>query len=150
MSLRRAPTWLKLFLTCWMVYGLHFATNIVREHYPAFSLAERGTLRVDPYLGLHADLFEIAGRGAFINNNPGASLIAAVPYALVRPGVDWVDARVQRSRAASGGPIPLQYLDDRPLRVEFFRKVRERGLFGRGREQQRGHRWRKERWRKLG
>jgi hypothetical protein len=35
---------------------------------------------------------------------------------------------VQRSRAASTAAIPLQYQDDRPLRVEFFREVRERGL----------------------
>ena len=28
-----------------MLYAVHFATN-VREHYPAFSLVEHGTLRV--------------------------------------------------------------------------------------------------------
>ena len=48
----------RVFLTCWILLAAHFATNIAREHYPAFSLAERGTLQVDPYLGLHSDLFE--------------------------------------------------------------------------------------------
>jgi hypothetical protein len=92
-----------LFVTCWIVYGAHFATNVVREHYPAFSLAERGTLRVDPYVGLHDDIFVIEGRGAFINNNPGASMIGAVPYALVRPLVDAVVERVAAARRAHGG-----------------------------------------------
>jgi len=125
---RRTSDAFKLFLTCWIVYSLHFATNIVREHYPAFSLAESGTLRVDPYLGLHPDLFEIEGRGAFINNNPGASIIAALPYALVRPGIDWVVERTQRARAKSGAELPTDYDDHRPNRVAFFKKVRERGL----------------------
>lgn len=119
---------LRLFLTAWVLFGLHFATNIVREHYPAFSLAERGTLRVDPYLGLHPDLFEIPGRGGFINNNPGTSLPAALPYALVRPLVDAVVARVDEARAARGEPVEAEYETPYPLRREFFRKVRERGL----------------------
>ncbi|HVP31943.1 MAG TPA: hypothetical protein VMW35_22575 [Myxococcota bacterium] len=120
-------TW-RLFLTAWLVYSLHFATNIVREHYPAFSLAERGTLRVDPYLGLHPDLFELPGRGVFINNNPGASLLAAPAYALVRPAIDLVVARVQARRAAAGGELSADYDDPRPNRRHFFAQVRERGL----------------------
>jgi hypothetical protein len=124
-SSRRALS-TRLFLTVWLVYGLHFATNIVREHYPAFSLAERGTLRVDPYLGLHPDLFEIPRRGAFINNNPGASIFAALPYAVARPFVDWV---VERAPAgASSADSEPEYNDPRPLRRKFFRTVRERGL----------------------
>lgn len=119
---------LRLFLTGWLVFGLHFATNVVREHYPAFSLAERGTLRVDPYLGLHPDLFELPGRGAFINNNPGASIFAAIPYAIARPFVDVVVARVQAARAARGDAPTAEYDDPRPNRRRFFAQVRERGL----------------------
>jgi hypothetical protein len=112
-----------------MVYGLHFATNIVREHYPAFSLAERGTLRVDPYLGLHPDLFALEGRGAFINNNPGASLFGAVPYLIVRPGVDAVVARVQAARARAGGPGEARYdAPEHPNSQRFFAETRARGL----------------------
>lgn len=124
----RLPLAARLFLTCWVVYSLHFATNVVREHYPAFSLAERGTLRVDPYMGLHPDLFEIEGRGAFINNNPGASMLAAIPYALTRPLVDGVVARVAAARAERGAELSSDYADHRPNRREFFRKVREQGL----------------------
>jgi len=119
---------LKLFLTCWIVYAMHFATDISREHYPAFSLAERGTLRVDPYLGLHDDIFEIEGRGAFINNNPGASLVGAIPYAILRPLVDRAVAGVMARRAAPGGNPSQTYDDPRPERQRFFRQARERGL----------------------
>lgn len=118
----------RLFLSAWIVYGLHFATDIVREHYPAFALAERGTLRVDPYLGLHPDLFAIEGRGAYINNNPGASMLAGLAYAPVRPLVDMVVAHVEASRAARGGEQSAEYDEWRPNRVKFFREVRARGL----------------------
>jgi hypothetical protein len=119
---------LRLFATAWLVYTLHFATNIVREHYPAFSLAERGTLRVDPYVGLHPDLFTLDGRGGFINNNPGASLLGALPYALARPAVDLAVERALRRRAASGAPPATEYDDPRPNRRRFFQQTRERGL----------------------
>lgn len=119
---------LAVFAACWIVYGAHFATNVVREHYPAFSLAERGTLRVDPYLGLHDDIFAIAGRGAFINNNPGASMLGALPYAAVRPLVDVVVERVASARRARGVSLTADYDHPRDDYREFFRQVRERGL----------------------
>lgn len=121
----RLRTATRLFLTGWLVYSLHFATDIVREHYPAFSLAERGTMRVDPYLGLHPDLFEVPGRGAFINNNPGASIVAAAPYALVRPAVDAVVSRAMRGRSASEPPA---FDDPRPNRRRFFARAWSQGL----------------------
>jgi len=124
----RAPrlgTAARLLLTGWVVYTLHFATDIAREHYPAFSLAERGTLRVDPYLGLHPDLFAIPDRGAFINNNPGASLLGALPYAVARPLVDALVARASAVR--SDGPPP-EFADPRPDRREFFARTYARGL----------------------
>jgi hypothetical protein len=121
-------TALRLFVTCWVVYGLHFATNVVREHYPAFALAEHGTLRVDPYVGLHPDLFEIPGRGAFINSNPGASMLAAIPYAAVRPIADRIVEGVARARAARGDSLTAEYDDPRPNRRRFFAQVRARGL----------------------
>ncbi|MBW2240773.1 MAG: hypothetical protein JRH01_02210 [Deltaproteobacteria bacterium] len=118
----------RLFVTCWVMFSLHFATNIAREYYPAFSLAERGTLRVDPYVGLHPDLFEIEGRGAFMNNNPGTSIPAALPYLLARPIVEPLVARVAAGRAASGQELTDTYEDHRPLRRKFFKQVREQGL----------------------
>jgi hypothetical protein len=68
----------RLFLTCWLVFALHFATNTVREIYPALSLGDHFSFDVSEYYGLHPDIFEIPGRGAFINNNPGASILGAV------------------------------------------------------------------------
>ena len=115
----------KLFLTAWIVYSAHFATDIVREHYPAFSLGEQGSLRVDAYLGLHPDIFEIEGRGAFINNNPGASLIGAVPYALFRP---LIDIAVERVIAQRDGGEPPEFNDPRPNRRAFFEKTYRQGL----------------------
>jgi hypothetical protein len=115
----------KLFLTAWIVYSAHFATDIVREHYPAFALGERGTLSVDHYLGLHPDLFAIEGRGVFINNNPGASLVGAIPYALFRPAID---IAVERVVAGREGKPPPEFNDPRPNRRAFFEKTYSKGL----------------------
>ena len=76
----RGAAW-RLFLTCWLLYALHFATNTVREIYPALSLGDHLSLDVSEYAGLHPDIFTVPGRGAYINNNPGASLLGAIPYA---------------------------------------------------------------------
>jgi len=77
-QLRPSDVRLKLFVTCWLVFVLHFATDIVREHYLAFSLAEDQSFSVEKYLGLHVDIFAVPGRGAFISNNPGVSMAAAI------------------------------------------------------------------------
>ena len=117
---------LKLFLTCWLIYTLHFATNTVREIYPALALGDHFSFDVTEYLGLHPDLFEMPGRGAFINNNPGASIFGAVPYALARPVVDRVVERVQAMRAAANTPPP-EYNTIYPMSREFYRQAYIRG-----------------------
>jgi len=118
---------LRLFLTCWLLYALHFATNTVREIYPALSLGDHLSFDVSEYVGLHPDIFELPGRGAFINNNPGASILGAIPYALARPVIDRVVARIQRARAASNAPPP-NYDTIYPMAREFFREAYKRGL----------------------
>ena len=55
----------KLFLTCWLVFVLHFATDIVREHYLAFSLAEDYSFRMDKYYGLNVDIVDTPGHADF-------------------------------------------------------------------------------------
>ncbi len=117
----------RLFVTCWVIYALHFATNTVREIYPALSLGDRGSFDVSEYLGLHPDIFEMPGRGVFINNNPGASILAAVPYALARPAIDAIVTRVQAARAAGTSPPP-EYRSIYPMAREFYREARARGL----------------------
>jgi hypothetical protein len=118
---------IRLFVTCWLVYALHFATNVEREIYPALSLGDRLSFDVSEYLGLHDDIFALPGHGAFINNNPGASILGAIPYALARPIIDRIVERVQRTRAASPRPAP-EYNTPHPEDREFYRMAYERGL----------------------
>jgi hypothetical protein len=68
-------------LSVWITYCLFATTNIVRETYLAIALCESGPVKVDRYQSLHPDLFEIPGRGWYINGNPGVSMVGAVPYA---------------------------------------------------------------------
>jgi hypothetical protein len=117
-----------LFLSSWAVLALHFATNIAREHYPAMSLAEHGTLAVDEYVGLHPDLFVAPNGHAYINNNPGVSVLAALPLFLARPALSAAERYGQRTLASAGGQVSAQYDDPRPNRLKFYRQVRERGL----------------------
>lgn len=75
----------KLFLTCWIIYALHWAPWLVREHYPAITLAESGTLNVERFEAWSTDIFRSAQGGAYINNNPGTSVAGALPVFLARP-----------------------------------------------------------------
>lgn len=117
-----------LFATCWLVLTLHFATNISREHYPAMTLAERGTLAVDEYAGLHPDIFVAPNGHAYINNNPGVSILAAAPLFVARPALRAAAEYGRRQVAASAGKVSAEYDDPRPNRLRFYRQVRERGL----------------------
>lgn len=121
------PTSVKLFVTCWMVYSMHFATNTVRELYPVMTLGERASFDVSEYLGFHDDIFEIPGRGAVINSNPGASILGAAPYALARPVIDAVSGYVKRSRASSED-ASREYDTIYPDARAFYRRVHAVGL----------------------
>lgn len=76
---------LRLFFSAWLVYAINWAPFVVREHLPAMRLAESGTLDVSPFLGWSDDVFAGPRGGAFINNNPGASLLGAIPLVVARP-----------------------------------------------------------------
>ncbi len=131
MTLHRLPRgWrIRLFLTCWVIYVVHFATDVVREHYLVMSMVENQTFALDPYYGLHVDIFqnppEATVQGAHHGANPGISMMAALPYVALRPLVDVVVARELASRPPVDTVI---YRDNRPRRVEFYGKIRERGL----------------------
>lgn len=117
----------RLFVTCWIVYTLHFATNIVREIYPALALGDHLSFRVDEYANMHPDLFDKPGYGWHIGNNPGVSMLAAIPYALARPIIDPIVRRVQQQRAASQtGPPP--YDSPWPMAREFYAEAWRRGF----------------------
>ncbi len=119
---------IRIFLTCWLLFTLHFATNTAREIYPALSLGDHLNFNVTEYGGLHPDIFEIPGRGSFINNNPGASIIGSIPYALLRPITDRIVERVQAARSADSQPARADYDTIYPMAQEFLQKARERGF----------------------
>src|SRR6476620_2668896 len=125
----RAPlagTGWRLAFSVWLVYCLFATTNIVRETYLAIALGESGSVKVDRYQNLHPDLFEIPGRGWYIDSNPGASMVGAVPYALlVRP----VIALAVKLKPEIAAPKPpATYDDPRPNRTKFMNVARARGL----------------------
>ena len=118
----------RLFLTCWLIYALHFATNIVREIFPALSIGDHFSFRVDEYAGMHPDLFEKEGYGWHIGNNPGVSMLAAIPYLLARPIIDPIVGRVNQARAASGLSEPPSYQSPWPMAREFYAEAWRRGF----------------------
>jgi hypothetical protein len=118
----------RLFVTAWLVYIVHFAPNIVREIYPAVALGDDFSFRVDAFGGMHPDLFETPGYGWHIGNNPGVSMVAAVPYAIFRPITDRIVQAVQERRAATGADAPPAYDSPWPLAREFYAQAWERGM----------------------
>ena len=123
--LRAEPVAARLVFTVWLVYGVHFASDVARETWLAMALGGHLSIRVDAYRGLHPDLFEIEGRGTYINNNPGASILGAVPYAIARPFME-VLFRVRPDLRAP--KPPTVYDDPRPNRNPFLNAARARGL----------------------
>jgi len=107
---------------------MHTTTNIVREIYPAVALGDHLSFRVDEYAGLHPDLFELPGRGWYINSNPGASMIGAIPYAIFRPVIDFVVAKVNRGRRERGEVDPPAYNSPWPNARAFFQESWKRGF----------------------
>ncbi len=120
-------TAVRIFLTTWLVFTLHFATNTVREIYPAMSLGDHLSFDVSEYNGLHPDIFTLAGRGTFINNNPGASMIGAIPYVISKPVIDRIVDRVQRARAGQAEADLPKYDTIYPMAQEFYKAARDRG-----------------------
>ena len=53
--------------------------------------------------------------------------MGAIPYAISRPIVDFIVARVQKARSVSSGPV-TEYNSIYPMAREFYRKARERGF----------------------
>ena len=76
--------------------------------------------------GMHPDIFELPGRGVFINNNPGASILGAIPYTLTRPFIDIVVNKVLQIRAANPNGPP-EYNSIYPMAREFYQEAYQRG-----------------------
>jgi hypothetical protein len=118
----------RIFLITWMVFAVHFATNVVREHYPAFTLAEHGTFQVDEYQGFHSDIFVHRDGHSYVGNNVIVSVLAAVPLFVFDPLLDAIERYSKAKLDASGTPPDGAYRTDKPMRREFFKLVTERGL----------------------
>jgi len=118
----------RLFFTAWIVYAVHFSTDIVREHYPALALGDHFSFTLDGYCGMHPDLFETPGRGCHIGNNPGVSMLAAIPYALARPIIDPLVAQVQARRLASGQTEPPAFNTQWANARRFYALAWQKGL----------------------
>jgi hypothetical protein len=118
----------RLFITCWLIYSIHVATNTVREIYLALAIGDHLSFRVDDYAHMHPDLFEKPGYGWHIGANPGASMLGAVPYFLSRPITDRVVAAVNRRRAASGMKEPPPYNSPWPMVRAFYQEAWRRGF----------------------
>ena len=121
---------LRLFLTCWLVYVAHFATDFAREHYLVLSIVEDHSYVLDKYYGLHPDIFinppEATVQGAHHGANPGISMLAAIPYVVFRPAVDFIVNRELSGRRARNDTTAT-YQDPRKNRVEFYKKIRTMG-----------------------
>ncbi len=86
----RAWTW-RVFVSCWFVYTVFWTPYLLREHFPAVALIENGSLNVKRYLGWTDDIFAGPRGGAYINNNPGASVTGAIPLIVLQPLLARVD-----------------------------------------------------------
>jgi len=117
----------RIFLISWILYSVHFATNVVREHYPAFTVAEHGTLFVDEYQGFHDDIFVHSNGHSVIGNQVFVSVLAAVPLFIFRPVLDRLEA-YSKAKLAREGVTNDEYRIDKPNRQVFFKLVKARGL----------------------
>jgi hypothetical protein len=124
----RAGLALRLFLTCWLVYAAHFTTNIVREIYLTLSIGDHLSFQVNEYANMHPDIFEKEGYGWHIGSNPGVSMLAAIPYAMLRPLTDRIVARVEQARAANPDLEPPAYDSPWPMAREFYKESWQRGF----------------------
>jgi len=98
MTLHRSLA-LRIFLFSWLAYTVHWAPFLIRELFPAVTLARSGSLDVSEYLGWINDIFAGPRGGAYINNNPSASIAGAIPLAVAQPALDavarWNEAHPQ-------------------------------------------------------
>ncbi len=106
---------IRLFLTCWLVYSAHFTTNIVREIYLTLSIGDHASFQVNDSANMHPDIFEKEGYGWHIGSNPGVSMLAAIPYAMLRPLTDRIVDRVRQSREADPSSEPPEYDSPWPM-----------------------------------
>lgn len=125
MSIR--STAIRVFATLWLIFCVHWATDFVREHFLVLSIVERHSFALDGFEDMHPDIFVHTNGHSYHGANPGISMVAALPYFVFAPVVDWVVER-ELSRRPERGAADAEYADPRPARREFYAEARARGL----------------------
>ncbi|WP_096893830.1 hypothetical protein [Candidatus Scalindua japonica] len=118
---------IRIFIISWSIFAIHFATNIVREHYPAFSLVDYATFKVDEYQGFHPDIFVHTDGHSYIGNNVAASVIAAIPLFIFDPILDVLERYEKRKIRREGVPGTI-YRTRHTNSIKFLKLVKEKGL----------------------
>ncbi len=117
----------RIFIISWIFFTIHFATNVVREHYPAFSLIDHGTFKVDEYQGFHPDIFVHTDGHSYIGNNVTASVIAAIPLFVFNPILDVLE-KYERKRMPKEGVPETIYRTKHANSVKLLKKAKENAL----------------------
>ncbi len=118
----------RLAIAVWIATVLVMATNITREHYPAFAVVDGTAWQCDRYAGFHSDIFLHTDGHWYINNNIGSSAIAAIPLWIASPLLDRVEAISKSKLNSNSGSIDASYSTPFPNRERMYRLARERGL----------------------
>ena len=119
---------LRIFLVCWAIFSVHFATNVVREHYPAFSIVADGDLKLDEYEGFHSDIFVHQDGHAYVGNQIAGSLPAVPALMIFDPLLDRLEEK--RLKELRDNPKPAATHDETEYnnRAKFLNIVKARGL----------------------
>ncbi|MCE9596223.1 MAG: hypothetical protein K8S98_18690 [Planctomycetes bacterium] len=123
-----ASVQVRLFLVCWILFSLFFATNVVREHYPAFALLDRGDFKCDRYAHMHADLFQHTDGHWYVGNNLLGSMPVVVVLAIFDPLLDRLEEHSKAKLAASPDEAEVQYDTKYPNRQKMWKLVKSAGL----------------------
>lgn len=118
----------RLFLVCWVLFSLFFATNVVREHYPAFALLDRGDFKCDRYANMHADLFQHTDGHWYVGNNLLGSMPAVLVLGLFDPVLDRLEEHSKAKLAANPELADAPYDTKYPNRQKMWRLVKQAGL----------------------
>jgi hypothetical protein len=118
----------RLFLVCWILLSLFFATNVVREHYPAFALLDRGDFKCDRYAHMHADLFQHTDGHWYVGNNLLGSVPAIAVLAVFDPLLDRLEEYSKRKLAESPAEADAPYDTKYPNRQKMWKLVKQAGL----------------------
>lgn len=117
----------RVFLTLWIIFNAHWATDFVREHFLVLSIVDRGTFALDGFEDMHPDIFVHTDGHSYHGANPGISMLGAVPYLLMSPVVNRVVSEDLGARPSTAAPS-AEYNDPRAARRRFYEQARERGL----------------------